>query len=135
MDPSPPAPPSREEWLHSRLPTVRRVARALACEAHEADRLAAAAIERADPPCDDDRLFALLLDCWRERALRRRAEPAHEVDRAMHALPVGQREAVALVLVAGLGYAQAAAILAIPVDTLADRLAGARETLAGTLAA
>lgn len=52
-----------------------------------------------------------------------------DVDRAMAALPADQREAVSLVLVEGLAYAEAAAVLNIPVGTLTSRLGRGRETL------
>jgi RNA polymerase sigma-70 factor (ECF subfamily) len=45
-----------------------------------------------------------------------------DVDRAMQALPPEQREAIALVLVEGLSYKEAAAILNIPMGTLTSRL-------------
>ncbi len=53
----------------------------------------------------------------------------NDVDRAMSRLPEGQREAVALVLVEGLGYKEAAAVLDVPIGTLTSRLVRGREAL------
>lgn len=55
------------------------------------------------------------------------------VGRAMHKLPPEQREAVALVLIEGLAYKEAAAILDIPMGTLTSRLVRGREALMATL--
>lgn len=52
-----------------------------------------------------------------------------ETARAMQALPAEQREALLLVAVEGLNYAQAAAVLGIPVGTLMSRLGRARAAL------
>lgn len=51
------------------------------------------------------------------------------VGRAMQKLPDEQREAVALVLVEGLAYKDAAAILDIPMGTLTSRLVRGRAAL------
>ena len=52
-----------------------------------------------------------------------------DVDRAMQALPAEQREAIALVLVEGLSYKEAAAVLGIPMGTLTSRLVRGRGAL------
>lgn len=52
-----------------------------------------------------------------------------ETARAMQALPLEQREALLLVAVEEMSYAEAAAVLAIPAGTLMSRLARARATL------
>lgn len=52
-----------------------------------------------------------------------------DVDRAMQALPDEQREAIALVLVEGLSYKEAAAVLGIPMGTLTSRLVRGRGAL------
>lgn len=52
-----------------------------------------------------------------------------ETARAMQALPDEQREALLLVAVEEMSYAEAAAVLTIPVGTLMSRLARARATL------
>lgn len=51
------------------------------------------------------------------------------VARAMDRLPPEQREAVALVLVEGLAYKEAADVLEIPMGTLTSRLVRGREAL------
>ena len=55
------------------------------------------------------------------------------VSRAMRQLSPDQREAVALVLIEGLAYKEAAAILDIPMGTLTSRLVRGREALMATL--
>ena len=52
-----------------------------------------------------------------------------DVDRAMQALSDEQREAIALVLVEGLSYKEAAEILGIPMGTLTSRLVRGRGAL------
>ncbi len=64
-----------------------------------------------------------------------RAAEMHDVDRAMNALPDEQREAVALVLVEGLAYREAAELLDIPMGTLTSRLTRGRQALAQMLEA
>lgn len=49
--------------------------------------------------------------------------------RAMDTLPDEQREAVALVMIEGLGYAEAAGVLGIPAGTLTSRLVRGRQAL------
>lgn len=51
------------------------------------------------------------------------------VARAMQALPPEQREAVALVVIEGFAYKEAAAILDVPIGTLTSRLIRGREAL------
>lgn len=53
----------------------------------------------------------------------------NEVDRAMARLPDEQREVIALVLVEGLAYKEAADILDIPMGTLTSRLVRGRQAL------
>ena len=53
---------------------------------------------------------------------------------AIHALPDDQRHAVALVLVEGLSYAEAAKVLGVPAGTLTSRLVRGRQSLIQTLA-
>jgi RNA polymerase sigma-70 factor (ECF subfamily) len=55
------------------------------------------------------------------------------VGRAMAMLPPEQREAVALVLVEGFAYKEAAEILDIPMGTLTSRLVRGREALMARL--
>lgn len=51
------------------------------------------------------------------------------VGRAMQSLPAEQREAIALVLVEGFAYKEAAEILGVPMGTLTSRLVRGREAL------
>ncbi len=51
----------------------------------------------------------------------------------MDKLPEEQRLAIALVLVEGLSYKEASAVLEIPMGTLTSRLARGRATLAAAL--
>ncbi|WP_343525875.1 sigma-70 family RNA polymerase sigma factor [Sphingomonas sp.] len=57
----------------------------------------------------------------------------NEVEAAMRTLPDEQREAVALVLVEGLAYKEAADILDIPMGTLTSRLVRGRQALMARL--
>ena len=59
---------------------------------------------------------------------------AGEVERAMAKLPADQRIAVALVLVEGLSYQEAADVLEIPAGTLTSRLVRGRTALMAELA-
>jgi RNA polymerase sigma-70 factor, ECF subfamily len=52
-----------------------------------------------------------------------------ELDAALASLPVDQREALLLVEVLGLRYAEAAVVLAVPVGTVKSRVFGARVRL------
>lgn len=54
---------------------------------------------------------------------------ASAVERALEALPEDQRLAVALVLIEGLSYQEAADSLEVPIGTLTSRLARGRATL------
>ena len=63
-----------------------------------------------------------------DEAIERRAE-LRDVGRAMEALPAEQREVIALVLVEGLAYKEAAEILDIPIGTLTSRLTRGRQAL------
>ncbi|MHA6766611.1 RNA polymerase sigma factor [Sphingobium ummariense] len=56
-----------------------------------------------------------------------------DVDRAMQALPPEQREAIALVLVEGLSYKEAAEVLGVPMGTLTSRLVRGRGALIAML--
>ena len=53
---------------------------------------------------------------------------------ALQALPDDQRIAVALVLIDGLSYAEAAEVMGVPAGTLTSRLVRGRQTLIQTLA-
>ncbi len=60
---------------------------------------------------------------------------AMAVQDALHDLPDDQRLAVALVLVEGLSYAEAAEVMGVPAGTLTSRLVRGRQTLIRTLSA
>lgn len=152
----------REE-LVALLPRLRRFARALARDPHDADDLVQTAVERALAHAGQLRadapvagwMFGILRHAWidEQRARGRRgrvlaageaveevADTAHgapldsiAVQDAVARLPEEQRLAVALVLVEGLSYKEAAHIMEVPIGTLTSRLARAREALQAML--
>jgi RNA polymerase sigma-70 factor (ECF subfamily) len=108
----------------------------------------------------DSWMFTIMRNCWLDEVRSRRRWATHftssdDVDhdtsaaaattsdvltdmslqQAMVALPLEQREAVALVWVEGLSYREASDVLDIPVGTLTSRLARARQRLITTLEA
>ena len=146
------------EGLIPLLPRLRRLARALAGQVADADDLVQVALERAlaraaqwRPDAALDRwVFAIARNAWRdelrargrsqhlfapeeagEMAADRAAQPAQQLELAMAlaALPPDHREVVALVLVEGMSYGEAAELLEVPVGTVTSRLARARATL------
>ncbi|HWU78110.1 MAG TPA: RNA polymerase sigma factor [Rhodanobacter sp.] len=154
MDPS----QTVREGLLPLLPRLRRLARALAGQVADADDLVQMVLERAlaraaqwrpDAPLDKW-VFAIARNAWRDE-LRARGRsqnlfapeqagvtaadgasaPAHTLDLAvaMATLPPDHREVVALVLVEGLSYSEAAELMEVPVGTVTSRLARARTTL------
>ncbi len=99
-------------------------------------------------------LFSILNNCWRDHLRARREfvdvddldeaivdeDPLPEqryasrqtiqrVRQAIAGLPLGQRQVVTLVDIEECGYAEVAAILAVPVGTVMSRLARARQAL------
>ncbi|MGQ0659662.1 sigma-70 family RNA polymerase sigma factor [Sphingosinicella sp.] len=66
--------------------------------------------------------------------VERRAE-LRDVDRAMATLPDEQREVIALILVEGMAYREAADLLDIPIGTLTSRLTRGRQALVRMLEA
>ena len=68
------------------------------------------------------------------RDMERKAE-MNDVARAMNRLPPEQHEVIALVLVEGLAYREAADLLDIPIGTLTSRLTRGRQALAQMLEA
>jgi len=152
------------EQLVGLLPRLRRFARAIARNRHDADDLVQIAIERALARSGqlrpDSRLsswmFGIVRNAWideaRSRGRRERifapaelgeniGDPAHEtqsdmlaVQEAMARLPEEQRIAVGLVLVEGVSYKEAAEIMNVPIGTVTSRLARAREALQAMLA-
>ncbi|WP_137153204.1 sigma-70 family RNA polymerase sigma factor [Devosia sp. FKR38] len=141
------------------VPALRRYARALTRNLDLADDLVQDCLERAISrrglfrPSGPVRawLFTILLNLHRNglRAARHQAstvdldsiaepatpapQPGHlalaEMARAIDALPLEQKEALLLVALEGLPYAEAAAILKIPQGTLMSRLGRARAAL------
>jgi RNA polymerase sigma-70 factor (ECF subfamily) len=151
------------EGLIPLLPRLRRLARALAADAADADDLVQLTLERAlaraaqwqpDAPLDTW-VFAIARNAWRDElrargrsqklfapeeagamvADDRSAQSAQQMDlaRAWTALLPDHREVVALVLVEGMSYAEAAELLQLPVGTVTSRLARARAILQSQL--
>ncbi|MHB8812911.1 MAG: sigma-70 family RNA polymerase sigma factor [Steroidobacteraceae bacterium] len=145
------------------LPRLRRFARSLARNVQDADDLVQITAERALARAEQLRpdhsvaswLFGILRNAWIDegRSRRRRetlVEPAHLAERvgdpaagtdpellclqdALSRLPEDQRLAVALVLVEGFSYKEAALVMSVPVGTLTSRLARGREALQSML--
>lgn len=141
------------------LPRLRRFARALTRHVADADDLVQVGLERAlmtmDTLAADSRLdswmFRVMRNAWTDETRRRGrwdrvlapeeagatvGDATSEADfaflsiqRAMEKLPDEQRIAVALVLVEGLSYRDAADVIGVPVGTLTSRLARGREAL------
>ena len=157
------APPRLRHELAALLPRLRRFGRLLARHREDADDLVQIAVERALLRADqwqpdtrlDSWLFRIMQNAWVDelRARRRRDDLfAPEEDgehvgidpRSAHIDALAVRQAVAqlsedhravigLVLVEGLPYKDAAAVLDIPIGTLTSRLARAREALQALL--
>lgn len=145
------------------LPRLRRFARSLARHPQDADDLVQSTVERALARSDQLRpdhgvagwLFGILRNAWIDEGRRRRRretllEPADLAERAgdvaagshpellclqdaLARLPAEQHLAVALVLVEGFSYKEAAEIMSVPVGTLTSRLARGREALQAML--
>jgi RNA polymerase sigma-70 factor, ECF subfamily len=151
------------DQLVALLPRLRRFARALSRNAHDADDLVQVAVERALLHLDqlkpgtrlDSWMFGITRNAWIDetRSRKRRdkvlapeelgeqvADSSSEapiqrlsIEAALERLPEEQRLAVALVLVEGLAYKEAAAVLEVPIGTVTSRLARAREALEALL--
>ncbi len=153
----------RPETVHddivALIPRLRRFARTLTRDPHDADDVVQIALERALSRLDqwhrdarlDSWLFKIVRNAWidevRSRGRRDRVFAGEEagehvgvdamagqtdllsVQSAMAMLPEEQRTTVSLVLVEGLSYQEAADVLGIPVGTLTSRLARARDAL------
>lgn len=147
------------QGLTELLPRLRRLARTLTGNVHDADDLVQIALERALSRAQqwrpDARLdawvFGIVRNAWldelrgRTRNLRvfapeeagetvgedaiGRQADAMSVAAAVAHLPEEQREVVALVLVEGLSYRETADLLSVPIGTVTSRLARARATL------
>ena len=157
------APQNIHEQIVTLLPRLRRFARNLTHNPHDADDVVQIAVERALQRLDqwrrdarlDSWMFKIVRNAWIDelRARGRRdkvflAEDAGDnvgvesienetarlsVQAAMALLPEDQRVAVSLVLVEGLAYKEAAEVLEIPMGTLTSRLARGREALQALL--
>ena len=157
------SPPDLSAELVTLLPRLRRFARALTRNLHDADDLVQVALERALARAHQLRpdaalagwVFGILRHAWidelRARARSERVFAPEEsgqtvgdagqgaqaemlsVQDAMGRLPEEQRIAVALVLVEGLSYKEAAHVMDVPIGTLTSRLARAREALQAML--
>ena len=156
------SPRELNEELVTLLPRLRRFARVLTRNPVDADDLVQLALERALRHADQLRadapvagwVFGILRNAWiDERRARARSErifapegpeqagdSAHgsreellSVQDAMARLPEEQRSAVALVLIEGLSYKEAAQVMEVPIGTLTSRLARGREALARML--
>jgi RNA polymerase sigma-70 factor (ECF subfamily) len=147
------------EQIIGLLPRLRRFARTLSRNAHDADDLVQITVERALIRSDQLRpdsslaswMFGILRNAWidetRTRVRRDRVFAPEELGRniadasqgaytdmlavqnAMAQLPEEQRFAVALVLVEGLSYKEAAQVLDVPIGTVTSRLARGRDAL------
>ena len=152
-----------QEQIVALLPRLRRFARYLVRNPHDADDVVQIAVERALQRLDqwrsdarlDSWLFKIVRNAWIDevRARGRRAKifmpeeageqigetsMEREIDRwsaetALGRLPEDQRLAVSLVLVEGLSYKDAAEVLEVPLGTLTSRLARGREALQAML--
>jgi RNA polymerase sigma-70 factor (ECF subfamily) len=145
------------------LPRLRRLARVITRNVHDADDLVQVAVEKALLRASqwrpgsrlDSWMFGIMKNAWiDEIRARRRREAVHapeeaglavgdssaagrdiamSLQAAMARLPDDQRMAIGLVLVEGLSYKEAAEVLEIPIGTLTSRLARGREALQAAL--
>ena len=138
------------------LPRLRRFARTITRTRDEADDLVHASIARALHRDEvwraesrmESWLFGIMHRAWIDEVGTRQssageiasAEYGHasqgetlSIQTALAALPDEQRTAVALVLIEGLSYREAAEALEVPLDALTTRLARGRETLQALL--
>ncbi len=135
------------------LPRLRRFALTLTSTAAEADSLVGQAAQRAIQKSYhwkgegriENWLFSLIRTTWGDelKKQRRRGEqdaaqhepdPTRSASRTVLDLPEGLSSALLLVDVEGFSYAEAATILGISADVLADRLCAARLSLAADTA-
>lgn len=147
------------EQIVALLPRLRRFGRAITRHPSDADDLVQISIERAllrheqwrpDSPFHSW-MFGIMRNAWideaRARCRRGQVLAPEEagrdvgdntseaqlrllsVQKAMAALPEEQRLAVALVLIEGLSYKEAAEALGVPIGTLTSRLARGRDAL------
>lgn len=149
-------PPTLHQQLGDLLPRLRRFARSLAGDPADADDLVQTALERALARASQWQperglapwVFGIVRNAWLDemRSRQRRGHlfvaaeagesvghatvDAHalglSVEAAMQRLPHEQRVVVALVLVEGLSYREAAEALDVPMGTVTSRLARGR---------
>ena len=154
-----PSYPMLANELAALLPRMRRFARSITYHREDADDLVQVAMERALGRSEqyaegtrlDSWLFRIIKNAWidevrgrmrRERIFAPEEEGAQvgvdsseaqqqrmAVQKAMSLLSEEHRLVIGLVLVDGLPYKEAAAVLDIPMGTLTSRLARAREAL------
>ncbi len=159
-----PSPGEVSEQLVALLPRLRRFARTLARNPHDADDVVQLALERALTRIGQWRpdtkleswMFGIIRNAWIDevRARKRRdavlapeelGEQVGEattdaeiqlmaLQSALAQLPEEQRSAVALVLIEGLSYKEAAEAMDVPIGTLTSRLARGRDALTALLA-
>lgn len=145
------------------LPRLRRFARVITRDVADADDLVQVSVEKALARAAqwrpgsrlDSWMFGIMKNAWIDEVrARRRRERVHapeeagatvgessaaardialSVQAAMARLPEDQRMAIALVLVEGLSYRDAAESLGIPMGTLTSRLSRGREALQALL--
>lgn len=146
------------------LPRLRRFARAITRNPEDADDLVQIAVENAltrstqwQPGSRlDSWMFRIMKNAWidevrargrRDRVFAPEAAGEHigvsvtdtqidslTVQAAMQQLSEDQRMAIGLVLIEGLSYQEAAAVLEVPIGTLTSRIARGREALQAILA-
>jgi RNA polymerase sigma-70 factor, ECF subfamily len=151
--------PELRDLLVAMLPRLRRFARALAKNADDADDIVQIAVERALLHLHQWRrdtkleswVFGIIRNAWidevRGRARRGRVFVPEEagahvgealmeshiqvtsIQEAMALLPEEQCVVVALVLIEGLSYQEAAGVVGVPIGTVTSRLARGREAL------
>jgi RNA polymerase sigma-70 factor (ECF subfamily) len=151
--------PDLSAELVTLLPRLRRFARTLTRNPQDADDLVQLTLERALARAHQLRsdaalagwVFGILRHAWidelrargrservfaPEESGRQVSDPGQDahvdmvsVQEAMSRLPDEQRLAVALVLVEGLSYKEAAHVMEVPIGTLTSRLARGREAL------
>jgi RNA polymerase sigma-70 factor, ECF subfamily len=156
-------PENVREQIGALLPRLRRFARNLTRNPHDADDVVQVAVERALANLSqwrrdarlDSWMFKIVRNAWidelRSRgrqsrvfappeagehvgeAVMEREGDLMSVQSAMARLPEEQRAAVSLVLVEGLPYKEAAEVLDVPIGTLTSRLARGREALRAML--
>ena len=152
------------EQVGTLLPRLRRFARALTRHPQDADDLVQLAVERALTRSAQWRpdssltnwMLAIVRNAWIDETRSRHRRdavlvPENEavevgdtgtdrdiewwsIQSALDGLPEEQRLAVALVLIEGLSYREAAQVMEVPIGTLTSRLARGRMALQSMLA-